>query len=558
MPEDNDRRVLLAIILSLGVYYLWVSFLAPPPPVVDDPATDVAGIEAPADTPTTASTPSVSPAPDPVPVMEVPQRKEAVSSSTWRGVLSSNSGGIEDLTLQDFTEAPTTQPVWTWAIARITGKTDEGFQAYKGGDDAKRILSANGALGLAGVGALGSDTGYRLEKDGQGWVAQRTLPSGVSITKRIQPGEDPHTLDITVHFRNNSGQAIDRVWLGVADHMAGGAGRFDNAAVRPEALVDGDVEHLADPEDVEGDDVDDYDGPVSWLGLGDRYFMAVLALDEPIDGKVVFDQLPDGRTGAFLVDGRTLDVGAERTYKTMAYLGHKELDLLQRLGHDLEEAVEFGFFGFFSRVLLFLLKVFQKGLVNWGLSIIALTVLVKAVFFPLTQKAFTSSKKMQALQPQLKAMQEKYKDNKELQSVETMKLFKENGVNPMGGCLPSLIQLPVWFALYTVMLNSVELYDSSFLYLEDLTAPDPYGVLAVIYAVLIIGQQRLMPMGSLDPAQQKVMKMIPLVFAFMMFGFPSGLVLYFSVNILLTVFQQWLINRTHDASQPQTTQPATT
>ena len=124
-----------------------------------------------------------------------------------------------------------------------------------------------------------------------------------------------------------------------------------------------------------------------------------------------------------------------------------------------------------------------------------------------------------------------------------MKLFKEHGVNPLGGCLPTLIQLPVWFALYNTMLYSVELYDTQFLYIQDLTAVDPYGVIPFLYAGLMFGQQRMMPMGSMDETQQKVMKAMPLIFAFFMFSFPSGLVLYFCVNMSLTIVQQWWIKR---------------
>jgi YidC/Oxa1 family membrane protein insertase len=224
-------------------------------------------------------------------------------------------------------------------------------------------------------------------------------------------------------------------------------------------------------------------------------------------------------------------------------MGPKQLDILESISPELGDAVELGWFGFFARILLWMLKIFQAGVVNWGLAILLLTLIVKLAFFPLTQKAFTSSRRMQALQPKLNALKEKYKDNRELQTQETMNLFKEHGVNPMGGCLPTLIQFPVWIALYNVMLYSVELYDSSFLYLMDLTAEDPYGVLPIIYAVLILGQQRMMPMGNMDPAQQRIMKLMPLMFAAFMFTFPSGLVLYFCCNILLTIGQQWLINR---------------
>ena len=127
-----------------------------------------------------------------------------------------------------------------------------------------------------------------------------------------------------------------------------------------------------------------------------------------------------------------------------------------------------------------------------------------------------------------------------------MKLFTEHNVSPLGGCLPTFIQIPVWFSLYNVMLYSVELYDSQFFYLQDLTSADPYGVLAIMYCVLMFIQQRMMPMGSMDPAQQQMLKLMPLIFGVFMFTFPSGLVLYFSMNILLTIFQQWLIRVQYD------------
>ena len=139
---------------------------------------------------------------------------------------------------------------------------------------------------------------------------------------------------------------------------------------------------------------------------------------------------------------------------------------------------------------------------------------MKALFFPLMQKQFISSKRMQAIQPQLKALKEKYKDNQQLQTEETMKLFKEHGVNPLGGCLPTLIQLPVWFALYNTMLYSVEIYDTSFAYLQDLTEVDPTGFLPLAVTVLMVLQQKLMPLGSMDPMQQKMMRIMPIGFGY--------------------------------------------
>jgi YidC/Oxa1 family membrane protein insertase len=153
---------------------------------------------------------------------------------------------------------------------------------------------------------------------------------------------------------------------------------------------------------------------------------------------------------------------------------------------------------------------------------------------------------MQEIQPQVKEIKEKYKDNSQLQSQMTMKLFQEHGVNPMSGCLPMIIQMPVWFALYNVMLYSVELYGTSFLYLQDLTEADPTGFLPLVVTVLMVLQQKLMPMGSMDPMQQKMMRLMPIGFGIFMFTFPAGLVLYFSVNNMLTIVQQWFIYRKKD------------
>ena len=200
----------------------------------------------------------------------------------------------------------------------------------------------------------------------------------------------------------------------------------------------------------------------------------------------------------------------------------------------------------YSKILLSMLKFFYGLVGNWGVAIILLTCTVKALFFPLMQKQFVSSKRMQAISPQLKEIKEKYKDNMQLQQQMTMQLFKDNKVNPMSGCLPMIIQMPVWFALYNVMLYSVELYGTSFLYLKDLTEVDPTGFLPLVVSILMVLQQKLMPMGTMDPMQQKMMRLMPVMFGVFMFTFPAGLVLYFSVNNVLTIAQQWFIYRKSD------------
>jgi YidC/Oxa1 family membrane protein insertase len=327
------------------------------------------------------------------------------------------------------------------------------------------------------------------------------------------------------------------------------ADRFANV-IRPLAYVNEDIERIDDLDDLQDAEYERFSGPVDWFGMGNKYFMSVLLPEDTSGGEWVIDRLKDDRIGSFMRLTQPLDAGANREVRFRGYFGPKDIDITTPVGNNLEASVEFGIFGLFAKILLVMLKFFHGLVGNWGVAIILLTMSIKAVFFPLMQKQFVSSKRMQAIQPQLKELKEKYKDNQQLQTQMTMQLFKENNVNPMSGCLPMIIQMPVWFALYNVMLYSVEIYGTQFLYLKDLTEADPTGALPLLVTVLMVLQQKLMPMGSMDPMQQKMMRLMPVMFGIFMFTFPSGLVLYFSVNNVLTIAQQWFIYRKRDDESP--------
>jgi YidC/Oxa1 family membrane protein insertase len=294
-----------------------------------------------------------------------------------------------------------------------------------------------------------------------------------------------------------------------------------------------------------------YEGKVSWFGIADHYFAVFLLPDESSAGKLVFSprQLLSGATayGEHYVIPVALEAGEALTERFRMFIGPKKLDLLGSVHPDLPEAVQLGWFGFFARILLYLLQKFHGWVGNWGLAIVCLTLLVKGVFFPLTQMSFRSSQAMQALQPKLQEIREQFKDNQEELNKRTIAMFRENGVNPVGGCLPMLVQMPVWIALYSMLQSSVDLYQTKFLYLKDLSSADPYGVLPLVVVVLMMVQQQFMPMGNMDPSQQRIMKIMPLFFGLLFFTFPSGLVVYIFVNMVLTILQQWFIKRTFKA-----------
>ena len=237
------------------------------------------------------------------------------------------------------------------------------------------------------------------------------------------------------------------------------------------------------------------------------------------------------------------------------FSGPKKLAYLKETGYDLAEAINFGWFDILAKPMLYLLNFFYSVVGNYGIAIILVTCLVKGSFWPITQKGMKSMKNMQKLQPKVAKLREKYKDDPVKMNQEMMALYKTYKVNPIGGCLPMLIQIPFFFALYRVLMAAIELRHAPFmLWINDLSAPDrlmigfdlPYlhgiPVLTVLMGASMYFQQKMTPTTA-DPTQAKVMQFLPIIFTVMFVNFASGLVLYWFVNNLLSILQQQLINR---------------
>ena len=566
MQTDQERRTILAVGLSLLVYMVYLQWFAPP-------IAPVKTVESVGDLQVEAAEPSnqepraadgsdseivpenaasIEPGTvekDEIQIPPIEDHELSVETDSFGGVLHSREGALRSLNLKEYNAQPEVQPLWAHLLAKFSGETDE-WVAYQGGQDPEPLLTEEAAFLIAGAGDLGADQRYELTSASGGWVAQGRTIDGLQISKHYQQGSDSHLLDVVVRFENRSSRTIRDLWVGMADVSDNeDADRFANVT-RPFAYVEEDIERVDDLSDLDDADYERFPGKVDWFGLGNKYFMSVLLPQDEMQGEWVVDRLSDNRIGSFLRLTEPLESGTSREHRFQVYMGPKDIDITAPVGHNLDSSVEFGIFGMFAKILLIMLKFFYGLVGNWGVAIILLTMSIKAVFFPLMQKQFVSSKRMQAIQPELKALKEKYKDDKEKQTKMTMELFKENQVNPMSGCLPMVIQMPVWFALYNVMLQSVEIYGSQFLYLKDLTGVDPTGVLPLLVTVLMVLQQKLMPMGSMDPMQQKMMRLMPIGFGIFMFTFPAGLVLYFSVNNLLTIAQQWFIYRKKDDVVP--------
>jgi YidC/Oxa1 family membrane protein insertase len=293
-------------------------------------------------------------------------------------------------------------------------------------------------------------------------------------------------------------------------------------------------------------------GDVRWVAIDEKYFL-LAALPVPEKDRERGCRA-EGRAGDLfgadlLYAPRSLAPGAVETYPVVIFAGPKNIKFLDAIatgGQDarLGEAVNFGWFAFIARPLLWILKFFQAGVRNWGVAIILLTIFVKLITLYWTQKSMRSMKEMARLKPRITVLQEKYKDDKSRLNQEMMALYKVHGVNPLSGCLPMLLQMPIWFALYSTLQVSVELYHAPFaLWITDLTAPDRLFVMPVLTGALMFVQQRISPTPQDSQQAKMMMYMMPVMFTAFTLFVPSGLTLYILTNTVLSMGHQVWMNR---------------
>jgi YidC/Oxa1 family membrane protein insertase len=296
---------------------------------------------------------------------------------------------------------------------------------------------------------------------------------------------------------------------------------------------------------------------VRWIGVGEQYFVMAAALKLGNEGRrcegVGYNS---GLIETSLtIDKQTLAKQAQATYQWTLFMGPKilsRLDAVTVAGEDAElgKAVDYGWTEAVARPMLGVLKGIHVVVPNWGFSIILLTILLKALTWWPTQRSMKSMKAMAKLKPEMDKLKERYGDDKNGMNVAMMELYKKHGVNPLGGCLPVLIQMPIYIALYAMLGNSVELYRSGFLgWIKDLTAADPYYVLPILTGALMFLQQKTQP-ASPDPQQRTMMYIMPVMFTAFSIFLPSGLTIYILTNTVLTFVQQFWINRGDKPSQP--------
>jgi YidC/Oxa1 family membrane protein insertase len=562
-----EKRAILAFGLSmvLLVAYMWVQeqYFTPPPPKTQDrartapeaPARPKAAPEPPA-----PATPQAAPrAPDvPARAEAVPQgprppeRRVSVSAPLYTAVVSSEGGEFKGWTLDYRGEKPLV----------VLGEQGGGGVAI-GAGDAKTAVPVAMTPGAERV-TVGPDDGAKeLVLGGE--------DAGLRVRQTLRFHADGYVVDATVRVENpGAAPRTLRVELPWWTRQDWGTTPEKFIGQRPTEIVwstGGQVHRLATTGDVAGQQ---FEG--QWIGLGSVWYLSALvprsggwqvalsADAKPNDAKSGANG-PSGRIAVALRATPTIGPGQAWEGRAQLYIGPKEYERLAALG--LDGTLDFGGFPlprqygglpmeWIGVPILLLMKWLYRFVGNYGIAIILLTIVSKVLFYPLTVKSMRSMKAMQSLQPQVNALRSKYKSDPQRAQREMMELYRKHRVNPMGGCLPMVAQIPIFYALYLALSVSVELQSAPFLcigrvlgvdvWICDLAAQDPTYVLPILMGVTMFVQQKMTPVAG-DPRQAKMMLVMPFVFTFMFLNLPSGLVLYWTVSNVLQILQQWYMDR---------------
>jgi YidC/Oxa1 family membrane protein insertase len=558
-----EKRTLLAFVLSIAVLFLWEVFVspesswfrkAPPRSTTQAPGQPVEG-KAPAPPagvakPTTPAAPAALPGTVTATPMEF-KDTWTIQTPLFETQVVSSGARMHFFKLKHYRQSVEPEA----ALMDLIATQSSGFLPLA----VDLIQHADWELSTR---PYRSDSARSVEISDGGPAKDISLtsevPDRLRVTKTFAFTPDGYSLDVTILLRN-LGQETLMDQLGISFYFQPYTGKEESSYNKSQLVYYQD--HSTSTLDVKELLKKEHNlaPPMQWFGYANNYFLQAVIPIEQGSFQVaprVLDE-PSGRMRAvYLSEPFQIESGREKTIRLKLYLGPTDLAYLKQAGHDLASAVDYGWFDFLAKPMLYALKWLYKYTHNYGVAIILITVFIKIVFWPLTHKSYKSMQGMKKLQPKMNALREKYKDNREKLNEELMALYKTYKVNPMGGCLPMVLQIPVFFALYRMLYNSVDLLHQPFmLWMNDLTAPDrlPIGVtipyvgnglpvLTLLMGASMFLQQKMTPSTG-DPRQEKMMLMMPVVFTVMFINFPSGLVLYWLVNNVLSIAQQYWVNR---------------
>ena len=381
-------------------------------------------------------------------------------------------------------------------------------------------------------------------------------PQGIVVEKAYRFSPDSYLIGLTVTIKNGSAASLaDSLAVNLLKQF-----EDDNRAIGfrgPSVLMDGGVDQVK-IKDIEDQDL--LTGKFSWMALQGRYFLQAFLVEQPLDASVRLSQ-----QGAQLVETRfnhpesTIKPGTQQAFTFDLFFGPKSLRVLNETGFDLSKVVNFGWFHIIAIPCLWIMNFIYGFIPNYGIAIIILTLITKVILWPLGTKSYKSMSQMKKIQPLMTELREKYKNDKKRMNQEMMNLYRTYKINPMGGCLPMAAQIPVFIALYRMLYEAIELRHAPFFgWINDLSAPDrlfrfgfsiplmepPYGipVLTLVMGASMLIQQKMTPTPG-DPSQAKMMMLMPIIFTFIFINFPSGLVLYWLTNQIVSIGQQQFTQR---------------
>lgn len=528
-----EKRAIIAVVLSIAVFYLFSMVLGPDTKQVSQPA--------PQNAVQTAATPAkqapetpVAPAPALAPETPLlaPQKEVVVETALYTAVFSSRGGSLKSITLKNYREenSPKASPV-------ILGNTaDPSLLSFS-----TRATGFN----LPAHAVFSPNTNSLILSGTENKQLQFTYLSGDGFTVRKIYSFNSSSYDIKLETQlvNNSQAPLVGVIQQVMTYPPEPKVKDNRYETAGSFLYADNALHSDKIKDVVNASKK-YDKNVLWAGFADKYFLSAILSE---NGSIASVELKKNAAGFMesSVSAPQLTVNPGQTANVVyrLFVGPKDIDILKAQGNSLVQSLDLGWFTVLAKPLLYSLKFFYTYVGNYGIAIIIITIILKVLFFPLTHKSYKSMKDMQKIQPKMAELKEKYKDDRDAMNKAVMELYRDHKVNPMGGCLPMVVQIPVFFALYKALMFSIELRHAPFFFwVTDLADKDPYYVTPVIMGITMFVQQKMTP-SQMDPMQQKVMLALPVVFTFMFLSFPSGLVLYWLVNNILTIGQQMYINK---------------
>ncbi|MBW1759146.1 MAG: membrane protein insertase YidC [Deltaproteobacteria bacterium] len=377
-------------------------------------------------------------------------------------------------------------------------------------------------------------------------------PRGIIVEKRFIFSSETYMIGLEIIVKNGSDQTIkDDLILSLLNSVPDGASRYGFEG--PSALIDNKLEKVKIKK-IEEKNI--YNGKLKWISVQEQYFISSIIPKNVRQASMrLFLKENDILETQYVDSSVNIMPGTQQVYEYNLFMGPKSLKILKGLNCDLDKAINFGFFDFIAKPCLWLMNFLYGFIPNYGAAIIILTILIKILFWPLGTKSYKSMNEMKRVQPLMAEIREKYKHDKKKMNEEIMGLYKVYKINPLGGCLPMVAQIPVFFAFYQMLYGAIELRHAPFfLWINDLSAPDrlfsfdlaipfmqaPYGipVLTIIMGATMFIQQKLSPAPG-DPSQAKMMMLMPIVFTVIFINFSSGLVLYWLVNNTLSIAQQY-------------------